>query len=439
MANNPFITQASPMMGQTLIDPESLALQRQKQYAAALLQQSQQPQGQMVSGRYVAPSFTQQLNATLNPLLGAYMMNKADTKQTQLAEALRQEGVRDIGQYMSALQGKPESVTYSAEDVGPSMNVTPATGPDYNKALGIALGSRSPMVQALGSQTIGEMTKPQKLGEGEQFVRFNPNTNKYETIASGAEKFRAPLQVDTGNAIEFRDPRDPTKVLQVVPKSLSLKDRAELADKGIILGGSATPSSGMPMGGQGGGTQTVNMGAQAMGYTPNLAPVDSRALALDKAKRQQDFAEKAPAALEMMNQTLTNIDDLIGDTKVVNGKIVYGTKKPHEGFESSVGFSGAPLAKYISGSPVSDFRSRFDQIKDKTFLQAFENLKGAGQITEVEGAKATSALNRMSLAQSEKEFITAAREFEQNIKSGMELARKRAGMANSNSGWRVKP
>lgn len=219
MASNPFITQAQPMMGQTLIDPESLALQRQKQFAAALMQQGQQPQGQMVSGRFVAPSWTQQLNAALNPLVGAYMMNQADTKQEQLAKALREEGVRDIGQYMSALQGKPESVTYSAEDVGPSMNVTPATGPDYNRALGIALGSRSPMVQALGSQVIGEMTKPQKLGEGEQFVRFNPSSGKYETIASGAEKFRAPLQVDTGTSIQFLDPKDPTKVLQTITKA----------------------------------------------------------------------------------------------------------------------------------------------------------------------------------------------------------------------------
>jgi hypothetical protein len=39
-----------------------------------------------------------------------------------------------------------------------------------------------------------------------------------ETI-KGAEKYRAPLQVDTGTSIEFRDPKDPTKVLQVVPKS----------------------------------------------------------------------------------------------------------------------------------------------------------------------------------------------------------------------------
>jgi hypothetical protein len=318
---NPFITQASPMMGQTLIDPESAALQRQKQFAAALMQQNQQPQGQMVSGRFVAPSITQQLSSALNPVLGSYMMNQADTKQNELAKALRQEGVRDIGQYMSALQGKPEAVTYSAEDVGPSMNVTPATGPDYNRALSIALGSRSPMVQALGAQTIGEMTKPQKLGEGEQFVRFNPNTNKYETIASGAEKFRAPLQVDTGNAIEFRDPRDPTKVLQVVPKSLSMKDRAELADKGIIVGG-GMPSSGMPIAsGQGGGQVTgdakfMPANLPTYEYNRNLSPAQNRELA---GKFEADLQKNVKNAKSAFN-AIKDVSEILGSNAPSSGR-----------------------------------------------------------------------------------------------------------------------
>jgi hypothetical protein len=201
--------------------PEMQDISRQRDLAKLLLQKGMADnlQGQMVSGRYVGASPIQGIANVYSAYKGRQMANEADRKQQELAKMLREEGVKDIGLYMSALQGKPESVTYSAEDVGPSMNVTPATGPDYNKALSIALGSRSPMVQSLGAQTIGEMTKPQKLAEGEQFVRFNPNTNKYETIASGAEKFRAPLQVDTGTTIEFRDPKDPTKVLQVVPKS----------------------------------------------------------------------------------------------------------------------------------------------------------------------------------------------------------------------------
>jgi hypothetical protein len=201
--------------------PEMQDITRQRDLARMLLQKGMTDnlQGQMVSGRYVGASPLQGIANIYSAYKGKKLLEESDKKQQELAKMLREEGVRDIGQYMSALQGKPESVTYSAEDVGPSMNVTPAIGPDYNKALSIALGSRSPMVQSLGAQTIGEMTKPQKLAEGEQFVRFNPNTNKYETIASGAEKFRAPLQVDTGTSIQFLDPKDPTKVLQTIPKS----------------------------------------------------------------------------------------------------------------------------------------------------------------------------------------------------------------------------
>jgi hypothetical protein len=44
----------------------------------------------------------------------------------------------------------------------------------------------------------------------------------------------------------------------------------------------------------------------------------------------------------------------------------------------------------------------------------------------------------MSLAQSEKEFIIAAREFEENVTKGMQLARERAGFTTPNTGWRVK-
>lgn len=198
MASNPFITQASPTMSQILIDPEAQALQRQKQFAAMLMQQNQQPQGQMVSGRYVAPSWTEKLNAAINPLVGAYVSNQADTRQNELARQLRQETMTDIGRYMEAIQGKPETPDVVPQgqtlrdDQGQltmgSQVGTPAVGPNYNKALAIALGSRSPTVQALGANTITEMTKPQKLAEGEQFVRFNPQSQKYETIGEGAPK-----------------------------------------------------------------------------------------------------------------------------------------------------------------------------------------------------------------------------------------------------------
>ena len=65
-------------------------LNRQQQYAQMLMQQGQNPaQGQMVSGRYVAPSPWQALQSPVNMLLGAYMTKQGDTKAAELANALR--------------------------------------------------------------------------------------------------------------------------------------------------------------------------------------------------------------------------------------------------------------------------------------------------------------------------------------------------------------
>jgi len=189
---NPYITQASPMMGQTLIDPESQALQRQKQYAAALLQQNQQPQGQMVSGRFVAPSFTQQLNATLSPLLGAYMLNQADTKQAQLAEALREQGDKDLMAYGQAVTPKPavEGGIYgpdnklttqtTADMYGANMELNPqykevapqaAVEPDFAKGMRILRSSKDPETRQLAKMLMADEMKTLVVPEGGTVLR----------------------------------------------------------------------------------------------------------------------------------------------------------------------------------------------------------------------------------------------------------------------------
>jgi hypothetical protein len=110
----------------------------------------------------------------------------------------------------------------------------------------------------------------------------------------------------------------------------------------------------------------------------------------------------------------------------------------HPGLETSVGAKGASLAfgafsEPVAGTDAADFYALFNQIKGKQFLEAFEQLKGAGQITEVEGIKATQAVSRMDLAQSEKEFIDAAKEFQGIIKKGLRGARKAAGLEGKKS------
>ena len=78
--------------------------------------------------------------------------------------------------------------------------------------------------------------------------------------------------------------------------------------------------------------------------------------------------------------------------------------------------------------------SRFDQIKGASFLEAFESLKSGGAITEKEGSKATDAINRMSIATTEKEFVSAAMDLQDVMRKGVQNAQTRASRAGGMGG-----
>ena len=105
------------------------------QRMAQMLSSSQMPEGQMISGRYVAPSWTQQLAQLANAATGAYFGNQAEEKQLKLAEKLRQDksmtqqGIMeaiDKGDTKKALAIASSRPEYSKEFIAPLMaNVIP--------------------------------------------------------------------------------------------------------------------------------------------------------------------------------------------------------------------------------------------------------------------------------------------------------------------------
>jgi hypothetical protein len=102
---------------------EQQRLTRQQQMAQALMQNNQQPQGQMVSGRFVAPSIFQNLQPVANMLAGAYIGNKADERQLALAKQLRADETSAMADFMQQKQGRaaiPEQVTEMAGPYGVS-------------------------------------------------------------------------------------------------------------------------------------------------------------------------------------------------------------------------------------------------------------------------------------------------------------------------------
>lgn len=144
-----------------------------------------------------------------------------------------------------------------------------------------------------------------------------------------------------------------------------------------------------------------------------------------QAKAKADL----PNAIMQGEQTIQLVDDLL----------------QHPGFSISVGKS-APLGSlqsYIPGTQAASFDIALKQLKGKQFLEAFETLKGGGQITQIEGEKATHAMSRMEKANTEAEFIKASREFQDIIRRGVNRAKMRAGgrpesiqePATFNDGW----
>ena len=90
-------------------NPELQDVSRQRKLADLLMAQGmQQPQGQMISGYYVAPSFTQQINPIANILAGQAVGSRADTKQAQMAEMLRVQGDKAAQEVMQAYKKDPQ-------------------------------------------------------------------------------------------------------------------------------------------------------------------------------------------------------------------------------------------------------------------------------------------------------------------------------------------
>lgn len=144
-----------------------------------------------------------------------------------------------------------------------------------------------------------------------------------------------------------------------------------------------------------------------------------------KAAEGNVAAQQAlPRVISRAEEGIRLIDELVGK-RDAKGNLIQGSK-PHPGFENAVGATWLPGARFVPGTDAAGFMSRFDQIKGASFLEAFESLKGGGAITEKEGAKATDAINRMSIAADEKEFVSAARDLQEIIRKGVETAQRKA-------------
>lgn len=163
---------------------EQQAINRQQQMAQLLMQQGMnQPSGQMVSGRYVAPSFFQYAAPLLQSLVGTQIQEKADKALASQYEKLAEEKKAESERLAKALRGQ-ETVTEMAGPYGqgvgagganvPMPTATMQGQPDFRGAVETImqnrLGTGRELLPSLMQQAYPEPRKPVVVSPGGALV-----------------------------------------------------------------------------------------------------------------------------------------------------------------------------------------------------------------------------------------------------------------------------
>jgi hypothetical protein len=309
---------------------------------------------------------------------------------------------------------------------------------EYSQKFARALGQPSGMGATGG-------VNPQSQGAMLQIVQqlTDVAANPYAD-----EGQKAIAQALLGQVTAQMQPPDPMQAIELEKAQLELEQlRQPQQERGVVVGGQIVnpvtgaviyqPEEGaQPIGEFGlqpvfgkdanGNTVIMQLGKDGSavvtqlpeGVTPDLAVKSAeaeRGKALGQA--EADALTGIGGAVAKAEITVDLIDQIIADPALpsITG-MIQGTLP-----------AGTPV---IGGGQAGiDLNTKIEQLKGRVFLEAFESLKGAGQITEREGAAAQAALARLDRAQSVEAYTAALTELRTIVVTATERAKARADRA----------
>lgn len=148
---------------------------------------------------------------------------------------------------------------------------------------------------------------------------------------------------------------------------------------------------------------------QQVGFIPKDVSGAAKAKEIGEAEGQATV--NLPTAIASAENTLKTIKQL----------------REHPGKQNWGALGMGAMLPDMPGTDTRGFGALVDQVKGQNFMTAFQSLKGAGAITEQEGAKAERAQARLDRAQSPKDFDIALKDLEDVVIAGMARARQKAG------------
>lgn len=430
--------------------PEAQSLQRQRALIDALQAQSLQPLQPPESKGRVQPrmSILEPIAQVMQAAMARHGAQKLETQATDLGERQNQATMAAVRGYTQSKQGTPPvSPEDMAGDPGFGFTNTEGVKADPYGAVTQAMANRNPLVRQIAAQDyahLKELDKPRVMNSDDNLVF--PGGERPDV--RGTPKHAIPpnwaASLPPGAKREATDPPGVFRMAGADGQS----DVYQLEFEGGQLKGSKKLDNNYDPNRR--GAQGANPFFTTISTPDGLISFDTRtnkweylvgpdgkrvmkapddpgnrgavaaAAAAGKVEGRmtEEMRQKLPTVLERGQQHLNLIDKLVGseDAKI----------KPHPGFSSYVGFTLRPGFRHIHGTKEAEFDNKLKEVTGGSFLQAYETLKGGGQITEIEGQKGTEALQRMQRATTEKDFVEAAREYQTILRIGMQRAREQA-------------
>ena len=389
-------------------------VERQRQMANALQSQAMQPLGGKMAGRvYVADGPFKGAAKLAQMLAGTYGQNKADEREAQIEADQRQAFATDVQRYHDAMkptqkvieqQGDPYEIytqqfTEDGQPIGGNTHVPAQVTTVPGMSMGDAsskflLGGTSEEAQKLGKLAFAESLKEPKLeAKILQAQQLNALIDDPSTPEDKRQGYKSQLRILQKGG-ENQRPLRP----------IHIKDTR--GDFAYFPG----EKHARPI------TNEEGIHLQSANYDPahQQTLAQAKASGMEWGKQTTKVLRNLPNTIKQAERAFTHVKELL----------------THEGFEDAVGIGLRQLgAGFAPSSQVADWDTRLQQLKDGAFLVAFEELKGGGHITEIEGIKATRAKNRMLAFTSEDAFQRAAEDYLRILQDGLESAQTLAKQA----------
>lgn len=268
----------------------------------------------------------------------------------------------------------PQAAALNAGSMDPTavasaMNAVSAPAPVTQEQL--TAPKSGGLISGFGDMLFG----PQENQEGDQFS--NLNRQQRMMLAFGAIK-------DAGFALQGKEGTAFNSTLKAINDQIDIGRKAKAAEAKSSLLSAFTGGAGDADARR---AQILNAAAQGLidGPTAKLMIEE-----LDRQKTEKtEIAGKAALIARidaLMNDP--NLEDALGFEGIVRG------------FASTVGLD----------PNVARVNEMIKQVRGDVFLQAFEKLKGGGQITELEGQKAEQAMARLGQMQGYDDYVNSLKE-----------------------------